>query len=142
MTNSKKCTPPIRICPENIYWSKAILKNSENSELGDLLLDLIEASASFYYGLIEFLRFILDNTSKNKDKICQLNITRSGFHFCTCFAANRPKEAIKPFAFLICFENDSIGCIHFNLGEITKCLNELENDFEPITEAELAQTFN
>ena len=140
--NGKRCNPPVFISPEgNIYWKKAIYKNSDSDTI-DLIFDLIKASGAFYHDLIKFLRFISNNPPKDKDKICQLNIAKTGFHFCSCFTANRPKKATKPFAFLISFENQSIGCADFNLLEINDWIRELESDFSPITKQELAQAFN
>ncbi len=133
-TKNKQCNLPVFIDPNQDFsrWRNAVLKHTYP------YIDtqkLAEASLHFHLHYRNFLCFIGNEILSHKhkmNKVCQLNIGLSGFHFCNCFAQDRPKEATKYCVFLVTLDNEYAGFFEFEPLELLNTIRYFENNFEPI----------
>ncbi len=134
MPVKNKCFTPIAFDAKvNPSWANAITEQLDIYEKkAEFSLEpLIETSADFYFQLTEFLEHILKNSSQHKNKMCQLNISEIGFHFCSCFAQNRPEEVTKEFVFVLTYRNQDVGYFEYSRTGIARRIKSLKNDYEP-----------
>ncbi len=133
-TQNQQCNLPVFIDPNRDFsrWMNAVLKYTypyiDTQKLS-------EASLHFHLHYINFLCFIGNEilSPKHKtNKVCQLNIGLYGFHFCTCFDRDRPKEATKDLVFVVTLDNEYAGFFEFEILELINTIHYFKNNFESI----------
>ena len=91
---------------KSLYWINAINTYETSDETMKFILELATISPFFHQELIKFLRFILDHSSENPNKLCFLNILKDAFQACTCFTNDKPEEIKDDLGFLLFVENE------------------------------------
>ncbi len=111
---------------KSLYWINAINTYQTPDEGMKLILELVTISPHFHQELINFLRFIGEQSSENPGKLCFLNILKDGFQPCTCFTNDKPEEIKDDLGFLLFVENEFRCYWMFTPEDFKEFLENLE----------------